>query len=54
MPIIVYGTTVLADDSISTTGGALPAIDPYMDGPDVFYDFTPAASGTYRIEFTAY
>ncbi len=49
LPTIIYGTTVLADDSITTLPG-LPAIDPYVDGPDVFYSFTPTVTATYRIQ----
>ncbi len=48
VPILVYGTTVLANDSISTMP-ALPAIDAYVDGPDVYYSFTPDTTGTYRV-----
>lgn len=49
IPVLVYGTSVLADNSINTSGGQLSALDQYMDGPDVFYSFTPAASDTYRV-----
>lgn len=46
-PILVYGTTVLADDSISVTTLPAPADD--VDGPDVFYSFTPEEANTYRV-----
>ena len=46
-PVLVYGTTVLADDSISITTLPAPAND--VDGPDVFYSFTPAEADTYRV-----
>ncbi|UCG33568.1 MAG: hypothetical protein JSU68_02830, partial [Phycisphaerales bacterium] len=48
-PIIVYGTSVLAANDINDSGGALPSINSYMDGPDVFYSFTPGSTATYRI-----
>ncbi|MCK4343034.1 MAG: proprotein convertase P-domain-containing protein [Phycisphaerae bacterium] len=48
VPVLVYGTTVLAANDINSTPG-LPAIDPYVDGPDVFYSFTPNTSETFRI-----
>ena len=47
VPVLVYGTTVLADDSINNTG--LPGVTGYDDGPDVFYSFTPNATDTYRV-----
>ena len=47
-PLLVYGTTVLADDSISTTVLPSPASD--VDGPDVFYSLTPDTAGTYRVQ----
>ncbi|HUU82528.1 MAG TPA: proprotein convertase P-domain-containing protein [Phycisphaerae bacterium] len=50
VPLILYGTTVLAANSINSTSGDLPAIDSYMDGPDVFYSFTPNATDTYRVQ----
>ncbi len=49
VPIVLWGTTVLANDSISTTNGQVAAIDDRMDGPDVFYSFTPNTTDTYRI-----
>ena len=49
LPALILGTSVLADDSIHTLP-ELPAIDAYVDGPDVFYSFTPEASSTYRIQ----
>lgn len=48
VPTIVYGTTVLGDNSISTTTLPAPADD--VDGPDVYYSFTPNTSDTYRIQ----
>lgn len=48
VPIRVFGTTVAANDSISVTTLAAPAND--VDGPDVFYSFTPSATATYRVE----
>jgi subtilisin-like proprotein convertase family protein len=48
VPILVLGTTVLADDSISVTTLPAPAND--VDGPDVFYRFTPDATDTYRVQ----
>lgn len=47
LPVRIYGTTVLANNSI-TALPELPAITAYVDGPDVFYSFTPAVSATYR------
>ncbi len=47
VPIVVFGTTVLADDSISATTLPPPADD--VDGPDVFYSFTPNVSDVYRV-----
>lgn len=49
VPILVYGTSVLANNSINTSGGQLAALDQYMDGPDVFYSFTPSATESYRV-----
>ena len=49
VPVLVYGNSVMADNSINTSGGQLSALDAFMDGPDVFYSFTPATSDTYRI-----
>lgn len=46
VPTVVFGTTVLANDSISTTPLPAPVND--VDGPDVFYDFTPANTEDYR------
>ncbi len=48
LPAIIEGTTVLATDDISVTTLPAPVAD--VDGPDVFYSFTPAASATYRIQ----
>ncbi|MGB0716564.1 MAG: hypothetical protein ACPGXK_11830, partial [Phycisphaerae bacterium] len=47
VPTVVFGTTVLADDSISTTNLPSPVDD--VDGPDVFYSLTPDVSDTYRL-----
>ncbi|MFH1748709.1 MAG: proprotein convertase P-domain-containing protein [Planctomycetota bacterium] len=47
VPILVYGTTVLANDSITTT--TLPAPVNDVDGPDVFYSFTPTTTDVFRI-----
>ncbi|MFH1417421.1 MAG: proprotein convertase P-domain-containing protein [Planctomycetota bacterium] len=49
LPLVLYGTTVLAQDDINTTGGQISGIDSYMDGPDVFYSLTPGATDTYRV-----
>jgi len=49
VPLRVYGSSVLADNSINTTGGQISAIDTYMDGPDVFYSFMPSATQSYRV-----
>jgi hypothetical protein len=49
LPALIYGTTVGADDTI-TTIPELPAITTFVDGPDVFYEFTPTAAGTYRFQ----
>ena len=49
LPMLIYGTSVLANDSVSTIP-SLPAIDAYVDGPDVFYSFTPDATATYRFQ----
>lgn len=49
VPILAYGSSVLGNNSINTSGGQLAALDAFMDGPDVFYSFTPATSDTYRI-----
>jgi subtilisin-like proprotein convertase family protein len=46
-PLLVYGTSVLGNNSINNSGGAL-GIDAVMDGPDVFYKLTPTATATYR------
>ncbi len=46
LPQYILGTTTSADDSITTIGD--PSIDPNVDGPDVFYSFTPNSTGTYR------
>jgi subtilisin-like proprotein convertase family protein len=46
LPQLFLGTTTSADDSITTIGD--PSIDPNVDGPDVFYSFTPNTTGTYR------
>lgn len=51
LPALIFGTTVLADNSINDSGGALPAINSYMDGPDVFYSITPGTTATYRFMF---
>ena len=48
VPDIAYGTTVLANDSISTTAAPAPVIT--VGGPDVFYSFTPDATTTYRLQ----
>lgn len=48
LPAVIHGTTVLADDSISMTVLPPPADD--VDGPDVFYSFTPGTTGTYRVQ----
>ncbi len=48
LPTIVYGTTVMANDSINNTG--LAGVTGYDDGPDVFYRFTPSVTGTYRLQ----
>ena len=47
VPVLVFGTTVLANDSISTTTLPPPVDD--VDGPDVFYSLTPGTTGTYRV-----
>jgi len=49
-PVLVYGSTVLGDNTVNDSGGALAAIDSFMDGPDVFYRFTTNSAGTYRID----
>lgn len=49
-PVRILGTTVLANNSINTSGGQLAALDSFMDGPDVFYSITPAITGTYRFQ----
>ncbi|UCG15167.1 MAG: proprotein convertase P-domain-containing protein [Phycisphaerales bacterium] len=49
LPAMVCGTTVLADDTI-TSVPALPDISSYVDGPDVFYSFTPESADTYRVQ----
>lgn len=49
VPVRVFGTTVQAASDINAAPG-LPGIDPYVDGPDVFYGFTPDASGPYRVQ----
>ena len=49
LPALIYGTTVLANDSI-TTLPELPDITSYVDGPDVYYSLTPASTATYRIQ----
>ncbi len=48
IPLLVQGTTVLAANDVTATPG-VPEISQYVDGPDVFYRFTPAATGSYRI-----
>ncbi len=48
LPAVIYGTTVLANNSISSTTLPPPADD--VDGPDVFYSFTPEVSGSYRVQ----
>lgn len=48
-PTLIYGSSVLGDNSVNDSGGALAAIDSFMDGPDVFYKFTTNGAGTYRI-----
>ncbi len=48
VPVIVRGTTVLANDSISTTPLPPPVAD--VDGPDVYYRFAPLDSGVYRVQ----
>ncbi|HRX84888.1 MAG TPA: proprotein convertase P-domain-containing protein, partial [Phycisphaerae bacterium] len=48
LPTLIYGSTVLASDAVSTTSGAVPALDTVVDGPDVFYRIEPAVTGTYR------
>ncbi|MBN2564037.1 MAG: proprotein convertase P-domain-containing protein [Phycisphaerae bacterium] len=50
LPVVIYGTTVLAANDINDSGGALPTINSYMDGPDVFYKITPANTATYRFQ----
>ncbi len=47
VPIYVEGTTIQANNDISTTG--LGGLAEDVDGPDVFYSFTPAVTDTYRI-----
>jgi subtilisin-like proprotein convertase family protein len=49
VPLRVYGSSVRGNNSINTTGGQIAAIDAYMDGPDVFYSFTPSATQSYRV-----
>ncbi|MHC5110943.1 MAG: proprotein convertase P-domain-containing protein, partial [Planctomycetota bacterium] len=46
VPTVVFGTTVLANDSISST--TLPAPVDDVDGPDVFYSLTANSTETYR------
>jgi subtilisin-like proprotein convertase family protein len=46
LPAILTGSNVGGDDTINTT--TLPAV-PSVPGPDVFYSFTPAASGDYWV-----
>ncbi len=49
VPVVEFGTLEGAVNDISGTG--LPGIGAGNDdGPDVFYQFTPAADGTYRIQ----
>lgn len=47
-PVLIYGTTVLASNAVTTTSGAVPALDTVIDGPDVFYRIEPVADATYR------
>lgn len=49
-PVLIYGATVIANDDVSTTAGAVPALDTVIDGPDVFYRIEPVVHGTYRFQ----
>lgn len=49
LPQLILGTTVLANDSINTLPD-IPAITSFVDGPDVFYSFTPDSTDSYRIQ----
>ncbi|MBN1510759.1 MAG: proprotein convertase P-domain-containing protein [Phycisphaerae bacterium] len=49
VPAVIYGTLEGAADDVNVSGlASVP--DAYIDGPDVFYSFTPATTDTYRIQ----
>lgn len=48
LPALIYGTSLNATDDINTIN--IAGIEAFVDGPDVFYSFTPAGNGTYRFQ----
>jgi subtilisin-like proprotein convertase family protein len=49
-PVRVLGSTLLASNDVNDTGGALPALDTVIDGPDAFYRIVPTVSATFRFQ----